>query len=112
MEIFQNPPDFTNVIIVSSISIITLIITFLILLFYILSRINNKKIFETWKLNQEKKYNLSFRNISYSVANLWSEKKILNNISGQVPQGKLVAIMGSSGSGKTSLLGNFEQNND
>jgi ABC-type multidrug transport system ATPase subunit len=32
------------------------------------------------------------------------KKKILNNINGYAKPGELVAIMGASGSGKTSLL--------
>lgn len=107
----QIPSNYTNVIIIATISIISILISFLLLIFYLISRLNNKKIYETWKQNQEKKYYLSFKNISYSISNLWTEQKILKQISGEIPQGKLVAIMGSSGSGKTSLLDILAQRN-
>ena len=54
--------------------------------------------------------NLSFSNISYSVEIKQKKHKatvtklILSNITGQVKVGSLLAIMGPTGSGKTSLL--------
>ena len=43
---------------------------------------------------------LEWKNVNYSI----EQKKILQNISGQVFSGELFAILGPSGSGKTSLL--------
>lgn len=34
----------------------------------------------------------------------YKEKRLLNNLSGILPAGKLTAIMGASGAGKTTLL--------
>jgi len=43
---------------------------------------------------------IEFRNVSFA----YGERPILNNISLAIPRGKLVAIMGGSGSGKTTML--------
>ncbi|MCK5335853.1 MAG: ATP-binding cassette domain-containing protein, partial [Gammaproteobacteria bacterium] len=34
----------------------------------------------------------------------WGSRKIFNNISLDIPRGKVTAIMGPSGTGKTTLL--------
>lgn len=51
---------------------------------------------------------LSFQNLNYIVNqnknNPTSGRTILNNISGICPPGKVTAILGGSGAGKTSLL--------
>ncbi|WP_062790932.1 ABC transporter ATP-binding protein [Aquitalea pelogenes] len=43
---------------------------------------------------------IEFRNVSFA----YGERPILKNISLTIPRGKLVAIMGGSGSGKTTML--------
>ena len=44
--------------------------------------------------------NIEYRNISFS----YDEKTVLNNISLQIPKGKTVALVGQSGSGKTTFV--------
>ena len=48
-----------------------------------------------------KNYNIEFRNIYFSYK---SENKILDGIDLKIPQGKTVALVGSSGSGKTTIF--------
>lgn len=43
---------------------------------------------------------IEFRNVSFA----YGERPILNNINLSIPRGKMVAIMGGSGSGKTTML--------
>ena len=43
---------------------------------------------------------IEFKNVSYSIDNI----KILKNITGSIPKGKITTLVGPSGSGKTSLL--------
>jgi len=43
---------------------------------------------------------VSIKNVSFA----YEDRKILDNISLQVPRGKVVTIMGGSGCGKTTLL--------
>lgn len=47
---------------------------------------------------------LEFRNLNYSVRQKKDLKVILSNINGQVSSGETLAILGASGSGKSSLL--------
>jgi ABC-type multidrug transport system ATPase subunit len=46
---------------------------------------------------------LSF-NVSYTVGEVTNEKKILEEVRGTVEPGQVLALMGGSGAGKTSLL--------
>ena len=43
---------------------------------------------------------IEFKNVSYSIDNI----KILKNITGSIPKGKITTLVGPSGSGKTSLF--------
>ncbi|XP_055638582.1 ATP-binding cassette sub-family G member 1-like isoform X2 [Toxorhynchites rutilus septentrionalis] len=47
---------------------------------------------------------LSFRNLSYTVGQKGAKKELLKNISGTFRSGRLTAVIGPSGSGKSSLL--------
>ncbi|CAL7962080.1 ATP-dependent lipid A-core flippase [Alphaproteobacteria bacterium] len=54
-----------------------------------------------------KNYDIAFKNVSFSYENeksVHDEKKILNNLNIYIPQGKTVALVGSSGVGKTTVL--------
>jgi len=67
---------------------------------------------EEEKINEipQIKDKISFENVSFS----YNEKEILSNISFEIPKGKTVAIVGASGSGKSTiaslLLGFYEPN--
>lgn len=54
----------------------------------------------------------TFRDISYYVQHGGKEKQLLQNVSGFVRPGKLVALMGSSGAGKTTLMDVLSQRKD
>ncbi|KAI1311781.1 putative ABC multidrug transporter [Xylaria venustula] len=54
----------------------------------------------------------TFRDINYFVHVGGSEKQLLRNVSGFVTPGKLVALMGSSGAGKTTLMDVLAQRKD
>ncbi|KAI0517535.1 putative ABC multidrug transporter [Xylaria bambusicola] len=54
----------------------------------------------------------TFRDINYFVHAGGSEKQLLQNVSGYVTPGKLVALMGSSGAGKTTLMDVLAQRKD
>ncbi|KAI0401483.1 putative ABC multidrug transporter [Xylaria palmicola] len=54
----------------------------------------------------------TFRDINYFVQAGGSEKQLLRNVSGFVTPGKLVALMGSSGAGKTTLMDVLSQRKD
>ncbi|KAI0096799.1 putative ABC multidrug transporter [Nemania sp. FL0031] len=54
----------------------------------------------------------TFRDINYFVHAGGSEKQLLRNVSGFVTPGKLVALMGSSGAGKTTLMDVLAQRKD
>ncbi|KAI0469136.1 putative ABC multidrug transporter [Xylaria cf. heliscus] len=54
----------------------------------------------------------TFRDINYFVHASGSEKQLLRNVSGFVTPGKLVALMGSSGAGKTTLMDVLAQRKD
>lgn len=54
----------------------------------------------------------TFRDISYYVQHAGQEKQLLQNVSGFVRPGKLVALMGSSGAGKTTLMDTLAQRKD
>ena len=47
---------------------------------------------------------LEWKNINFSIKENKKEKDILTNISGHVKSNNLLGILGSSGSGKTSLI--------
>ena len=50
------------------------------------------------------KHRLAFRNITYTVKAKGQNKVILHDIGATVDSGRVLAIMGPSGAGKTSLL--------
>ncbi|KAH6658427.1 putative ABC multidrug transporter [Truncatella angustata] len=54
----------------------------------------------------------TFRDINYYVHVAGKEKQLLQNVSGFVTPGKLVALMGSSGAGKTTLMDALAQRKD
>lgn len=54
----------------------------------------------------------TFRDISYFVHHAGKEKQLLQDVSGFVRPGKLVALMGSSGAGKTTLMDVLAQRKD
>lgn len=54
----------------------------------------------------------TFRDISYFVHHMGHEKQLLHDVSGFVKPGKLVALMGSSGAGKTTLMDVLSQRKD
>jgi len=51
-----------------------------------------------------KNLSLEWNNLNFFINEKDSQKHILNNISGQITSHNLLGILGSSGSGKTSLL--------
>jgi subfamily B ATP-binding cassette protein MsbA len=53
-----------------------------------------------------KTYNISFSNVYFSYKN---NKKILDGISLNIPQGKTIALVGSSGSGKSTIFNLLQQ---
>lgn len=54
----------------------------------------------------------TFRDINYFVHHAGQEKQLLQSVSGYVKPGKLVALMGSSGAGKTTLMDVLAQRKD
>jgi ATP-binding cassette, subfamily G (WHITE), member 2, SNQ2 len=54
----------------------------------------------------------TFRDINYYVHVAGKEKQLLQDVSGFVTPGKLVALMGSSGAGKTTLMDALAQRKD
>ncbi|GKU08311.1 unnamed protein product [Fusarium langsethiae] len=54
----------------------------------------------------------TFKNINYFVHHEGQEKQLLQNVSGFVKPGQLVALMGSSGAGKTTLMDVLAQRKD
>lgn len=54
----------------------------------------------------------TFKNINYFVHHMGSEKQLLQDVSGFVKPGQLVALMGSSGAGKTTLMDVLAQRKD
>ncbi|KAI1264453.1 putative ABC multidrug transporter [Xylariaceae sp. FL1019] len=54
----------------------------------------------------------TFRDINYFVRAEGAEKQLLQNVSGFVQPGQLVALMGSSGAGKTTLMDVLSQRKD
>lgn len=54
----------------------------------------------------------TFRDINYFVHVEGKEKQLLQDISGFITPGKLVALMGSSGAGKTTLMDTLAQRKD
>lgn len=54
----------------------------------------------------------TFRDMSYFVHHAGEEKQLLQEVSGFVQPGKLVALMGSSGAGKTTLMDVLSQRKD
>ncbi|KAK6837992.1 hypothetical protein PG987_006273 [Apiospora arundinis] len=54
----------------------------------------------------------TFKDISYFVHHEGKEKQLLKNVSGYVKPGQLVALMGSSGAGKTTLMDVLAQRKD
>lgn len=55
---------------------------------------------------------LTFKNLNYFVKHERSELQLLHGVSGFVKQGQLVAIMGTSGAGKTTLMDVLAQRKD
>lgn len=47
---------------------------------------------------------LTWRHLNYEVKIKKETRKLLSDVSGYVPAGKLTALMGTSGAGKTTLL--------
>jgi ABC-type multidrug transport system ATPase subunit len=54
----------------------------------------------------------TFKDISYFVHHMDQEKQLLQGVSGFVRPGQLVALMGSSGAGKTTLMDVLAQRKD
>ncbi|KAL9944680.1 hypothetical protein ACHAP6_007539 [Verticillium nonalfalfae] len=54
----------------------------------------------------------TFKDISYYVRHQGHEKQLLKDVSGYVKPGQLVALMGSSGAGKTTLMDVLAQRKD
>lgn len=54
----------------------------------------------------------TFKNISYFVHHEGKEKQLLRDVSGYVKPGQLVALMGASGAGKTTLMDALSQRKD
>ncbi len=54
----------------------------------------------------------TFKDISYFVHHEGKEKQLLDRVSGYVKPGQLVALMGSSGAGKTTLMDVLAQRKD
>jgi ATP-binding cassette subfamily G (WHITE) protein 2 (SNQ2) len=54
----------------------------------------------------------TFENISYFVQYEGKEKQLLQSVSGYIMPGQLVALMGSSGAGKTTLMDVLAQRKD
>jgi len=54
----------------------------------------------------------TFENIDYFVHHEGKEKQLLQHVSGYVKPGQLVALMGSSGAGKTTLMDVLAQRKD
>ena len=54
----------------------------------------------------------TFENIDYFVHHEGKEKQLLQSVSGYVKPGQLVALMGSSGAGKTTLMDVLAQRKD
>jgi ABC-type dipeptide/oligopeptide/nickel transport system ATPase component len=54
----------------------------------------------------------TFENIDYFVHHEGQEKQLLQHVSGYVKPGQLVALMGSSGAGKTTLMDVLAQRKD
>ena len=60
---------------------------------------------QTTVLKPKQKLQLSWRSLSYEVkARKKSTKQILSGVSGHASPGEVLAIMGSSGAGETTLL--------
>ncbi|KAK5113313.1 hypothetical protein LTR85_010930 [Meristemomyces frigidus] len=54
----------------------------------------------------------TFKDIDYYVQHMGKEKQLLQKVSGYVKPGQLVALMGSSGAGKTTLMDALAQRKD
>lgn len=54
----------------------------------------------------------TFKNINYFVHHEGKEKQLLREVSGYVKPGQLVALMGASGAGKTTLMDALSQRKD
>ncbi|KAK4545939.1 hypothetical protein LTR36_002503 [Oleoguttula mirabilis] len=54
----------------------------------------------------------TFKDIDYVVQHMGKEKQLLHKVSGYVKPGQLVALMGSSGAGKTTLMDVLAQRKD
>ncbi|KAK7743073.1 hypothetical protein SLS62_010705 [Diatrype stigma] len=54
----------------------------------------------------------TFKNINYFVHHEGKEKQLLRDVSGYVKPGQLVALMGASGAGKTTLMDALSQRKD
>lgn len=62
------------------------------------------QISRAWLFTEQNDSEFEFKNISFVVGKKDKEKTILDDISGRVGDGSMLAIMGPSGAGKTSLL--------
>lgn len=62
--------------------------------------INEQPLSESAKPQQPKDASVAFKNVSFSYAG--SDGKALDNISFEIPEGKTVALVGASGSGKST----------
>lgn len=66
-----------------------------------LDTLDEKKVIE--KLNQNKTV-FTWKNLNYTASTPSSPRQLLDNVHGLVKPGQLVALMGFSGAGKTTLM--------
>jgi len=66
--------------------------------------VHTKRMKTEWKLLTERSHGLNISVQRVSLTKRWGKGKILDDVSCEIETGNLVAIMGASGAGKTSLL--------